>query len=241
MASTVTSLRIAPSPALHSFLDEHMKKAGCAAHDLDHCYRVANLACNLAEADSYQGRLDVLFAAGLLHDVFDSKLYAPDKLVEVEAQLRSILSQDVSAEDITSIFSTVNAVGYKNMLIPNRDISSLPAIYPYVQDADLLDAIGAIGVARCMAFSGRINRKLFSKKEDIISDLSTASVTIDRATYLASQQNDDAAATDHFHEKLLRIPGMMLTEPGRRMAAKREKYMQEFLERIREEITEASR
>lgn len=232
------------SSELATFLEGHMNMAGCAAHDLDHCYRVAFLACNLAREDGYDGNINQLFIAGLLHDVFDSKLYNADKLVEVEQQLRSIISNkdNFNQGDIDDIFTTVRAVGYKNMLIVDRDISQLPVMYKYVQDSDLLDAIGAIGVARCMAYSGRINRKLLaSTKDEVISDLESAGISgmMDRTAYIASQTAGDAAATDHFHEKLLRIPGMMLTMPGRRRAEKRNNYMKQFLEHIRDEMGES--
>lgn len=232
------------SSELRDFLAVHMSKAGCAAHDLDHCYRVAYLACSLAQEDGFVGNVNQLFVAGLLHDVFDSKLYNPDQLVEVEQTLRENLAakDHFSGKEIDDIFQTVRAVGYKNMLIPNRDISGLPAMYKYVQDSDLLDAIGAIGVARCLAYSGKINRKIGPpRKEDVISDLEAAGISgmMDRSAYLASQTASDAAATDHFHEKLLRIPGMMITGPGRRMAAKRNVYMKQFLEQFREEMGES--
>jgi uncharacterized protein len=227
-------------PQLAEFLKVHMEKAGCSAHDLDHCYRVANMATRLANEDGICSaeELQIIFFAGLLHDVFDSKLYAVNELQTVEETIREMLKTAQFADNIIQdIFTTINNVGYKNLLIPDRDVSSLPKIYFYVQDSDLLDAIGMIGVSRCMAYSGRLNRTLFSSPA-LIPTTEKETCQIGRDEYLASRKNPEQTATDHFREKLLRIKSLMLTTPGSRLAERRQQNMLQYLQLLKEEINE---
>ena len=107
-----------------------------------------------------------------------------------------------------------------------------PSVAPLlgiVQDADRLDAIGAIGIARCFTFGGARNRP-------IIDDHTPTSIQVVSAEQYEKQnlQNSQSSIT-HFYEKLLRLEGMMKTEPGKRRARERTKFMQDFLDQFHAE------
>uniref|UniRef100_A0A061S453 HD domain-containing protein n=1 Tax=Tetraselmis sp. GSL018 TaxID=582737 RepID=A0A061S453_9CHLO len=95
-----------------------------------------------------------------------------------------------------------------------------------VQDADRLDAMGAIGIARCFTFGGRFCRTLHDP-----SVLPRRSLTKEAYTSGSAGQT----TINHFHEKLLRLKGMMKTEAGRELAASRHRFLEEFLERFHAE------
>eukprot|EP01039_Chlorochromonas_danica_P006028 gene6028-6638_t len=233
--ATATPAAFVVSQRLEDFVSERMKMAGCAAHDVAHCHRVANLARRLAVTQ--QANPVIAFYGGLLHDVLDSKLYSAEAAQSAESQVTSLLSQEeaLDASACQDIISIIQNVGYKNMIRPREEFDpwTLSAEYRCVQDADLLDAIGAIGVARCMAYSGRCNRKLFGQ------DLLQGSEAISREVYLQSQKNKDASAVAHFFEKLLRIKSLLLTEEGQRLGEQRHGHIVSFLQMLDDELIDA--
>ena len=90
-----------------------------------------------------------------------------------------------------------------------------------VQDADRLEAIGAIGLARCLMLSGALNRPLYVPDDPFCA---------------TRQPADGTSAVDHFHTKLLRLEGTMQTDSGRREARQRTDYLRGFLAQLRHEI-----
>ncbi len=226
----------AVSDRAHSFVAARMAIANCAAHDLAHCYRVANLSYQLAFKE-HGASPTVAFYGGLLHDVLDSKLYGGDDTESTEKELRSILLEDdrLPNDAVVKIVEIIHNVGYKNIIRPRTDFDpwALSLEYRCVQDADLLDAIGAIGVARCMSFSGKNNRKLFGK------NLAKASIVVNREAYLQSQKTSEASAIGHFFEKLLRIKDHIMTVEGKRLGQQRHSNMISFLQQLDAELSDA--
>ncbi|ORX74527.1 hypothetical protein DL89DRAFT_18408 [Linderina pennispora] len=100
-----------------------------------------------------------------------------------------------------------------------------------VQDADRLDAIGAFGVLRCAAFSGARNRTLHDPKDVAIEDISYAQYV---------EQGGSGTAVAHFHEKLLKLAGMMKTDAAKQQAKDRHQFMIQFLAQIQQEYDFAS-
>ncbi|KAJ1934943.1 hypothetical protein EC988_008646, partial [Linderina pennispora] len=100
-----------------------------------------------------------------------------------------------------------------------------------VQDADRLDAIGAFGVLRCAAFSGARNRTLHDPKDVAIEDISYDQYV---------EQGGSGTAVAHFHEKLLKLAGMMKTDAAKQQAKDRHQFMIQFLAQIQQEYDFAS-
>ena len=223
---------VSVTPTLKDFVSECMGSFQCPAHDLDHCFRVARLAAVIAtkkrdEEDSGTGArvVDVrtAFIAGLIHDVFDSKFSSTEAAAISESRLTEILLTEpgMDAAKVEIVIKVARSVGYKNLIRPDWDISSFPAEYRCVQDADLLDAIGAVGVARSFAYGGRRNRLLFGGWENL-----STSVTVH-----ANEYNTKAGTSslEHFFEKLLRLKSLMLTRHGKHLAERRHSFMVRFL------------
>jgi uncharacterized protein len=230
-----------------------MAKAGCPAHDLAHCYRVANLAVKIAHGE-IGADVKVVYVAGMLHDVLDTKLYGVDKIGAIETMLRTTLANSSTAtiaettrddegkeviqltpEEIDLVFVIIKSVGYKNLIKPDWDVYSLPLEYRCVQDADLLDAIGAIGIGRCFSFGGKHERALFGEFSVI-----SAQEKLDPAVYAAYQKSATSNTVAHFFDKLLRLKDFMSTFTGKEMAKERHSTMLLFLRVLDMELEDAN-
>jgi uncharacterized protein len=188
-----------------------------SAHDLDHVIRVVSTAKAIAAAEG--GRLEVIVPAAWLHDLI--KLPKGDP----ESHLSSIKSASAACEFLRQseyppallpeIMHCIEAHSFSAGIEPH----SLEACI--VQDADRLDALGAIGIARCFAMAGALNRALY-----------------DRADPFANHRelNDRLYAVDHFGAKLFRIAQTLRTATAQKLGEKRAVFMQDFLRQLRSEL-----
>jgi len=219
---------------LSAFISATMASFKCCTHDEAHCYRVAISSRIIAESEAgADPRL--AYIAGLLHDVLDSKLQDADGSLSAEEQLRRILSSEkdfLSESEVEKVFIIIKNVGYKNIIKEGYDAFKLPVEYRCVQDADLLDAIGAIGIARCMAYSGKKNRKLFG----LSRTPQTEGIT--HAEYMKAQDSTTDSAVDHFFDKLLTIAPRLTTVRGKQLAQERQDYMGVFLKQLDGELAD---
>jgi len=225
--------RIQVPAALLSFVEQHMASFQCGAHHLDHVLRVCSLAQQLAVREG--GDQKLAFVAALCHDILDSKLISPDATQSTEELLVAALRQDstfLSEEEANTVLFISKNIGYRKLLDKNwfESIGSQPVELRCVQDADSLDAIGAVGVARCFAFGGKRNRPLFDMKGVIGTD------PLSVAAYV--QAGAAGSGVEHFFEKLLRLRKMMVTSSGEQMAAKRQRHMLAWLRALQEELEE---
>jgi uncharacterized protein len=173
-----------------------------ASHDFRHVRRVVNTAIHICEAEQAveaTSGLDLytVILGALLHDVEDKK-YAQSK----DAIRNALLDAGMSRDEAVKLQKLVEGVSYSSERKDPARVRAVIAEIPelaVVQDADRLDAIGAIGVARCFAFGGAKGAR--SLEESI----------------------------EHFHEKLFLLEGMMKTDTGRRMAAERSRRLHEFV------------
>ncbi|EDP67995.1 HD domain protein [Carnobacterium sp. AT7] len=185
-----------------------------SGHDWWHIQRVRNLAKNIAEKE--QGTIDLFVCemAALLHDVADGKLNKTE--AEGEKKVRNWLSRysltGKEKEEILKIILHMSYKGGTNKVV----LSSIEG--KIVQDADRLDAIGAIGIARTMAYSGSKNR--------LIHD--PAKVARENLTIEEYRSGEDTAIM-HFYEKLLKLKEGMNTTIGKQLAEKRHAYMENYL------------
>jgi uncharacterized protein len=221
---------LAVSPALATFIDEHMTSFQCNAHDTAHVYRVATLAVKIAQRGPDLGSPRVAYLAGLLHDVMDSKLVVGDK-TDVEEKITMMLkdNEHLTENEISDVLKIIKAVGYKNIIKPGWNPDALPKEYLCVQDADLIDAIGYIGVTRTFSFGGKRNRAIFGTSSALLGN-----DTVTPEHY----SKGDGSGVQHFFDKLLRIKRFLRTSLGMEIAARRHKNMIDFLKGLDEELTE---
>lgn len=181
-----------------------------SGHDWWHIHRVRNLALKLAETEG--GNTFIIEMAALLHDLDDWKLRGGSKVSKTEDWLDKI---DISDSDKTEILEIIEQVSFKGAAVNNTAISLEAKL---VQDADRLDAIGAIGVARTFAYGGNKGRLIYHP--DIQPELHN---TFD------SYKKSEAPTINHFYEKLLLLKDRMNTAKARKMAGNRHRFMEEFL------------
>ncbi|MFL5800861.1 MAG: HD domain-containing protein [Roseiflexaceae bacterium] len=188
-----------------------------AAHDLEHIRRVVATAKALARAE--QADLAVVIPAAWLHDCVivpkDSPLRSQASGLAAQAALGFLRTSGYPESHLDAIHHAIEAHSFSANIPPRGCAAQV------VQDADRLDALGAIGVARCLMLGGAIGRRLYDPHEPF---------PIARAL-------DDAINTvDHFYLKLLRLADTMTTPAGRAEAQRRTVFMCQFLEQLRSEI-----
>lgn len=206
--------------SLEAVVRERMARFDCS-HDYAHVERVRRLAKELAAAE--HADLLVTDLAALLHDVNDHKYDGGG--VDLRALLRR--GDALTAAQIDAILHVVDNVSYSKQ-VAQAD-SAAPVLTKElmcVRDADRLDAIGAVGIARCAAFSAARNRPLY--------DAFTREGPLARGG--PRESRDNSSMIGHFHCKLLGLPGLLHTERARQLAAKRVEIMRAFVACLEEEV-----
>ncbi|HMU06121.1 MAG TPA: HD domain-containing protein [Saprospiraceae bacterium] len=192
-----------------------------AGHDWLHIERVYNMAVRISTTEQNVD-MQVVEYASLLHDIADAKFYNGDEKIGPK-MAREILEQSGVPE--YQIIHTVKII--ENMSFKGghafSDFGSKEL--DIVRDADRLDAIGAIGIARAFTYGGFKGRKLYDF--DIHPDLKMS-----RDAY----KNNNGPTINHFYEKLLLLKDKMNTKEGRRLAESRHAYMEEFLKQFLSEV-----
>ena len=191
-------------------------KKDFSGHDFYHTLRVYNLAKSIAKSE--ECNMELVCLSALLHDVDDYKLVGEEK--EPFNNLKTFLkSQNYSYEGIEQICNIVSEVSFNGKnTIPNTIEGKI------VQDADRLDAIGAIGIARTFTYGGSIKRPMYIPN-------------INPKENMASKEYYENVGTtiNHFYEKLLKLKDFMNTETAKSMPKHRHEYMQEFLKEFYDE------
>lgn len=187
-----------------------------SGHDFFHTLRVFNMATRIAECEG--ANVEIVQLAALLHDVDDRKL-SPETY-ENQANTRTFLSSNTVDENtIELIYRIIREISFgANSVIP----STLEG--QCVQDADRLDAIGAIGIARAFAYGGNHNRHMYHP--DIKPNLNMT-----KEEYVKSE----STTINHFYEKLFKLTALMNTKTAIQIAKERETYMKEFVAEFMEE------
>jgi len=186
------------------------------SHDWFHIHRVRNLALRLAMMEGNVNLLVVELAA-LLHDVKDYK-YSGSDTAGAEAVKKFLESLNCPDGIKGSILHIIKNIGFKGEL-GRKEIKMTPEL-AVVQDADRLDAIGAIGIARTFTYGGSRNRALYDPSIEPCQNLTQKEY---------SKKNRNEPTINHFYEKLLKLKQMMKSTSGRRVAEGRHKYMEEYL------------
>ena len=163
----------------------------------------------------------VVALGALLHDIADSKFHNGDESVGPRVASDFLKSQDVTEDVITHVIQIINNISFKGGKVA-RTFSSKEL--DVVQDADRLDALGAIGIARTFNYGGFKNRAIYNP--NIAPNLEMT-----KEEYKAST----APTINHFYEKLLLLKDKMNTNTGRHLAEQRHNYMEQFLEQFYKE------
>lgn len=188
-------------------------------HDWWHIKRVHDLSLQINEIEKKDEFIVRMIA--LLHDVFDEKFSDGDVKQNLENLMKKLnIYNEIDEKDIKNIIHSIENLGFKGGF-NNIEISDEGKI---VQDADRIDAIGAIGIARCFAYNG--------KKGNVIYDPDTGIVEINNQE---EYRNKKRHAINHFYEKLLKIKDTINTEAGKTIAIKRTEYMENFLDEFYKE------
>jgi len=185
-------------------------------HDWFHIERVYRNTLLIGKGEQVDQTIVAL--AALLHDIADSKFHDGDETVGPRVAREWLESQSVSEDVIAHVVAIVENIGYKGGKTV-RTFSSLEL--DVVQDADRIDAIGAIGIARCFNYGGFKNRKIYDPS--IQPNLHMTKEEYKKST---------APTINHFYEKLLLLKDRMNTETGKQIAAQRHQYMEEFLDQF---------
>jgi uncharacterized protein len=181
-------------------------------HDWYHIERVWKNARTIAEKEGGDGF--VVELAALLHDIADHKFVANADTVAAGRVREILLKHGVEEEIILAVSHIVLNCSFKGGML--NKMKSLEGLI--VQDADRLDAIGAIGIARTFAFGGKFNRAIYDPAVKPVAFSNEAEYREKRSHTI-----------NHFYEKLLLLKDGMNTGTGKQMAAERHRYMEGFL------------
>ena len=189
-------------------------------HDWFHINRVYKNALLIAKNEKVD--LFVVQLGALLHDIADAKFYDGDESIGPKKARDFLESQQVEETVISHIENIILFISYKSSFDHNRSFSS-PELN-VIQDADRLDAIGAIGIARCFNYGGFKNRSLYDPEI-------RPNLQMTKEEY----KNSTAPSINHFYEKLLLLKDNMSTKTGKIIAQKRHSFMDEFLQQFLDE------
>lgn len=199
-------------------LAENFHSTDTTGHDWWHVYRVWNLSKYIARQENTDCL--VVELAALLHDMDDHKIPGADAVNFPNAR-NTLLSLNADSLLVEKVVEVISQVSFKGAGV-NTTPTSLEACV--VQDADRIDAIGAIGVARAFAYGGSKNRELFNPN-----------VKPTHHTSFEEYKNSKGSTLNHFYEKLLLLKDLLNTNTAKRIAQQRHAYMQQFVEQFLDE------
>jgi uncharacterized protein len=182
-------------------------------HDMHHVLRVRSMAKRLAQMENCP-EAELCEAMALLHDIPDRKLHPNPELgmQEVKAWL---LQAGASSTEVSQVLQAIAEVSYRGAQV-QTPMSTLAG--KILQDADRLDALGAIGIARCFAYGGSRKRPLYDPE-----------VTPEMHTSAHAYYSAEGSSLAHFYEKLLLLKDRMQTKSGQIVAQSRHDYLEKFL------------
>lgn len=187
-----------------------------AGHDWFHIQRVYNNALNLLKTE--QANEQVVVLGALLHDIADSKFHNGDETIGPKKAMDFMTSIDINDDVKEHVVKIIENISFKggnfNKTFHSKELE-------IVQDADRLDAIGAIGIARTFNYGGYKNNGLHDPEIQ-------PKLKMTKEEY----KNHKGTTINHFYEKLLLLKDLMNTETGKKLAENRHQYMEGFLEQF---------
>ena len=186
-------------------------------HGLVHVRRVVATATRLCVAEGARG--EIVLPSAWLHDCVhvakDSRERSSASRIAAARAVEFLAEAGYPSSCLPDIRHAIEAHSYSAGIAPRTVEAKI------VQDADRLDALGAIGIARCIAVGAALGRPIYQADDPFCT---------------VREPDDSAASVDHFYTKLLKLADTMQTEAGRREARLRNEFMQGFLDRLRDEI-----
>lgn len=186
-------------------------------HDWFHTQRVFNNALHISQTENVN--VKVVALAALLHDIADSKFHNGDESLGPKMARTFLFKNNVDSEIIEHVVAIIENMSFKNSF--DKDRSFISKELDVVQDADRLDAIGAIGIARAFNYGGYKNRTLYDPQI-------TPNLNMSKEEYKSSK----TPTVNHFYEKLLLLKDQMKTDSARKIAEKRHLFMKDYLKQF---------
>jgi uncharacterized protein len=190
-----------------------------SGHDWHHIHRVWKLSRQIGTQEG--ANQEVVELAALVHDIADWKFHDGDDTMGPREAERLLTEEGASADLIKLVVEIVATISYKGAGVMTA-MKSLEG--QCVQDADRLDAIGAIGIARCFAYGGHAGRLMYDPDEPPVMHATAEA-------YKASKGH----SLNHFYEKLFLLKDRMNTETGKKMAEARHRFMAQYVAQFLEE------
>jgi uncharacterized protein len=203
-----------------TFVKKELKDAE-GGHDWFHIERVFKNTILISREEKVG--VFIVSLAALLHDIADPKFYKGDETIGPRVASEFLKKQKVSSSIIEHVVHIIKHISFKNSF--DKESEKFTSIeLKVVQDADRLDAIGAIGIARCFNYGGFKNRTLYNPAI-------SPNLTMTKEQYKTS----DAPTMNHFYEKLLLLKDQMNTASGKKIAAQRHDFMEMYLTQFYDE------
>ncbi len=193
-----------------------MQKEG-SGHDWWHVYRVWKLSQKIAKEEK-GADLTVVQLGALLHDIADWKFNKGDERAGKRVARKWLENIGAGPETINKVCYIVRNVSFKGAGVKDKMKSKEGKI---VQDADRLDALGAIGIARTFMYGGYKRRLIYDPE-----------YKPEKHRTFAEYKSSNSTTINHFYEKLLLLKDRMNTRTGKRMAVERDAFMREYLKRF---------
>lgn len=194
-------------------------KEDATGHDWWHIQRVCQNAMLMNKQENADEFVVTMIA--LLHDLYDHKFYegnCEEKLLETLKDLQ--VYDDMTKSEVENIIYSCANLGFGNNFVIQKELSLEGKI---VQDADRLDAIGAIGIARVFTYGGKKGKPIYCPNN------------VELTQEEEYRQSGSKTSIGHFYDKLLKIKDLMNTDTGKRMAQQRHQVLEEFLQEFLDE------
>ncbi|MBV6443156.1 MAG: putative protein YedJ [Saprospiraceae bacterium] len=198
-----------------SFVEQTLKGEG-SGHDWWHIYRVWKTSKSIANEEKANNL--VVELAALLHDIADWKSYGGDFTIGPKKAKEWLTQFNLPTQVVEDICYIIANISFKGVSSEKPKMTLEGQI---VQDADRLDAMGAMGIARTFTYGGSKGRVMYDPEIKPIDHTSTASYV-----------NNNSPSINHFYEKLLLLKNLMNTEYGKKVAEQRHKFMELYLDQF---------
>jgi len=200
------------------FVKEVLSEAE-GGHDWWHIYRVWKLSKHIAQTENVD--MFIVELGALLHDIADSKFHDGDEEIGPRKAREFLSSLNVEENIIIHVENIISNISFKG---GNHTQKFKSLELDVIQDADRLDAVGAIGIARTFNYGGHKNREIYNPEIK-------PNLNMSKEEY----KNSNAPTLNHFYEKLLLLKDRMNTNTGKSMAEHRHKFMEQFLDEFYKE------
>lgn len=213
---------------VEDFVKHELESCG-SSHDWHHIERVRKMALMIGADQESKGLMehldmDVVEIGSLMHDVGDWK-YSGSETIGMDKALDFFKNKPISSVKIHKVLRIIKEISYRSSL-SGENGPMFPEL-AIVQDADRLDALGAIGIARAFGYGGEKNRPLYLPEEGRSKRLRT----VTKEEYNSGNSKDNSTV-NHFYVKLFRLKDTMHTRLGRQLAQERHKFMEQYIEQF---------